>query len=123
MGIFRERRRPGHPTARRSGPLASSAVGLSLIIGCAPGNAEDREVTVVDPSLSGEGGGTGDSRPPVHAPTPEDNLLVEAEPPPFCGDGAANDDEQCDDGNTTGGDGCSANCLVVEQGFTCDTPG
>ena len=28
---------------------------------------------------------------------------------------------ECDDGNTTGGDGCSASC-VVEPGYTCPTP-
>jgi fibro-slime domain-containing protein len=44
-------------------------------------------------------------------------------PPPGCADTEKADDEACDDGNTTNGDGCSANCLVVETGYTCDTPG
>gem|GEM_PF-2953994 len=34
-------------------------------------------------------------------------------PNPFCGDGTVNQtSEQCDDGNTTGGDGCNATCQI-----------
>jgi fibro-slime domain-containing protein len=44
-------------------------------------------------------------------------------PPPNCGDGTLGDDEACDDGNEQGGDGCAANCLVVEPGFSCSPPG
>ncbi|HVY29150.1 MAG TPA: DUF4215 domain-containing protein [Polyangiaceae bacterium] len=43
-----------------------------------------------------------------------------------CGDGvlqAAALGEVCDDGNNSSGDGCSADCKVVEQGFSCLTPG
>ncbi len=35
-----------------------------------------------------------------------------------CGDGIIQFGEQCDDGNTTGADGCSSNC-TVETGFSC----
>ncbi len=40
-----------------------------------------------------------------------------------CGDGKVSValGEQCDDGNSTGSDGCSAQCLV-EANFTCPTP-
>ncbi|RYE94846.1 MAG: DUF4215 domain-containing protein, partial [Myxococcales bacterium] len=31
--------------------------------------------------------------------------------------------EACDDGNSTGTDGCSADCKAIEQGFVCPTPG
>jgi cysteine-rich repeat protein len=31
-------------------------------------------------------------------------------PPPACGDGTVDAGEQCDDGNTTNGDGCSSTC-------------
>jgi cysteine-rich repeat protein len=34
---------------------------------------------------------------------------------PGCGNGSLDDDEECDDGNTNDGDGCSAMC-VTEQG-------
>lgn len=37
---------------------------------------------------------------------------------PICGDGIVNGTEQCDDGNTTPGDGCSASCRL-EPGFAC----
>jgi cysteine-rich repeat protein len=32
-----------------------------------------------------------------------------------CGDGVVNSPELCDDGNTVGGDGCSANCMSTEK--------
>jgi cysteine-rich repeat protein len=31
-------------------------------------------------------------------------------PPPCCGDGHLDEGEECDDGNTADGDGCSATC-------------
>jgi cysteine-rich repeat protein len=47
---------------------------------------------------------------------------------PFCGDGILDSDEECDDGNTTDGDGCSAACTVeplcgdgnLDPGEGCD---
>ncbi len=41
---------------------------------------------------------------------------------PYCGDGAVGEDEECDDGNTRPGDGCSARC-IVEQFHICPEPG
>ncbi len=44
--------------------------------------------------------------------------------PAVCGDGKTNQaDEECDDGNTQSGDGCTANCRQVEANFACPTPG
>jgi fibro-slime domain-containing protein len=40
-----------------------------------------------------------------------------------CGDGAVSGDEACDDGNTTGTDGCSVDCHSVDPGFTCPPSG
>ncbi|WNG44511.1 DUF4215 domain-containing protein [Archangium minus] len=40
-----------------------------------------------------------------------------------CGDGVKQDTEACDDGNTTSGDGCTALCNEVEQGWACVEPG
>jgi fibro-slime domain-containing protein len=40
-----------------------------------------------------------------------------------CGNGMLTDDEACDDGNTSDGDGCSANCLVVGASYSCNPPG
>src|SRR5215475_7596980 len=38
-----------------------------------------------------------------------------------CGDLKVTGDEACDDGNTKGADGCSAECKQVEGGYTCPT--
>jgi fibro-slime domain-containing protein len=43
--------------------------------------------------------------------------------PPNCGNGELTDDEACDDGNKSSGDGCSETCLQVERGFSCASPG
>src|SRR4051812_49225859 len=39
--------------------------------------------------------------------------------PRACGNGERTADEACDDSNKTDGDGCSADCKVVEPGFSC----
>jgi cysteine-rich repeat protein len=42
----------------------------------------------------------------------------------YCGDGLLDPTKEvCDDGNTTGGDGCTAGCDQVEVGWVCPTPG
>lgn len=38
-----------------------------------------------------------------------------------CGDGILLDQEICDDGNTLSYDGCSSDCMTVEQGWQCQT--
>jgi cysteine-rich repeat protein len=40
------------------------------------------------------------------------DFVLEKAPVPVCGNGSVESGEQCDDGNTDGGDGCSAACLV-----------
>jgi len=42
--------------------------------------------------------------------------------PMICGDGLRSPDEQCDDGDATPDDGCSATC-TVEDGWLCSAPG
>ncbi len=44
------------------------------------------------------------------------NYCVDA----VCGDGEVDDPEECDDDNTTDGDGCSSTC-TIETGYTCDS--
>ncbi|MBI1815242.1 MAG: hypothetical protein HYR72_09715 [Deltaproteobacteria bacterium] len=41
----------------------------------------------------------------------------------ICGDGDLDPGEACDDGNNVSGDGCTADCTAIEEGFTCPTPG
>ena len=56
------------------------------------------------------------------------SILQLDEPTPTCGDGVIDENEQCDDGNTADGDGCSSTCeqedpcanTVCEPGWTCD---
>ena len=43
--------------------------------------------------------------------------------PDRCGDGDVGATEACDDGNGTAGDGCAADCSMVEPGWTCPVPG
>jgi len=43
--------------------------------------------------------------------------------PPGCGNGSRSDSEACDDGNTQSGDGCSADCLGIEPGYSCQPAG
>jgi fibro-slime domain-containing protein len=43
---------------------------------------------------------------------------------PYCGDGIINQKgEVCDDGNTKGGDGCTAACDQIEEGWVCPNQG
>ncbi len=42
---------------------------------------------------------------------------------PACGDGKIDPGEACDDGNGMSGDGCTATCNAIENGFACLTPG
>jgi len=50
-----------------------------------------------------------------------DQVMIERNGAPVCGDGEIEGSEQCDDGNTTDGDGCSATCQT-EAGveIACD---
>jgi cysteine-rich repeat protein len=41
----------------------------------------------------------------------------------LCGDGRLDRGEQCDDANTQDGDGCSADCTIMEDGWKCPEPG
>jgi cysteine-rich repeat protein len=41
---------------------------------------------------------------------------------PACGNGKIDGNDECDDGNTKSGDGCSATCQI-EPGWTCDMSG
>jgi len=112
---------------RHLSPRALLASFLPLcggaLFACSPAQDTSQEVLVLRPGEPAPPDTTSDQPPTYREPTESDLRLVEAPPPPSCSDGALNDDEQCDDGNKDAGDGCSANCLVVEQGYACPTPG
>jgi fibro-slime domain-containing protein len=42
---------------------------------------------------------------------------------PDCGDRVRDPIEACDDGNQSNGDGCSAHCTMIEEGYRCPTVG
>ena len=72
---------------------------------------------------AGDEAGGNDAGEQVDRADGGDELLEE----PVCGDGALDEDEECDDANTMTGDGCSAQCLIegcgnlrIDPGETCD---
>ena len=102
------------------------ALSGSLLTGaCASG-------TIINSGSEGSGGTNGDAsvykldgNPTyIKLDTRATNRVGSDAPPgPNCGNGELTKDEACDDGNTVSGDGCANNCLSVEPGFSCVTPG
>jgi fibro-slime domain-containing protein len=104
-------------------PLAVAIVGCSPAAGngsgsngSGAGNAGGQGATGAGGSinLGGTGGDLG---------LCTDGCAPTGPPPANCGDGKLGDDEACDDGNLAAGDGCAANCLSVEPGFSCNPAG
>ena len=76
---------------------------------------------------SSDGGGfnlnTGDGGPSGDSGACSAADCSDAGPPgDLCGDGVVGKTEECDDGNTTAGDGCSGAC-TLESGWVCPTAG
>jgi fibro-slime domain-containing protein len=94
--------KPGGQVSRQDGSAGASAAGGS---GLDLGKAGQPGLNTCDPTQA-------DSACGANAP-----------PPPNCGDGMLTSDEACDDGNLVSGDGCAANCLSVERGYSCNPPG
>ncbi|MEY4548026.1 MAG: hypothetical protein RL685_4221 [Pseudomonadota bacterium] len=107
---------------RISFPAWAAPALLGALWACSPGETNP-EVTVRSPSTPTTEPEPLNVAPALGEPTASDLALAAEPPPPACGDGALDDDEQCDDSNKLSGDGCSANCLVVEQGYLCTTAG
>ena len=49
----------------------------------------------------------------------DDDNCKKPEPNTACGNNQIDDNEACDDGNTNDGDGCSADCMTIEAGYSC----
>jgi fibro-slime domain-containing protein len=103
------------------------AISLSLLTGaCASGK-------IIGAGPDGTGGVNGDASTFINLDAPSTFIKLDsrainrvgsdAPPGPNCGNGELTKDEACDDGNTVSGDGCANNCLSVEPGFSCVTPG
>lgn len=111
-------------------------VALGLLAACGAGGENGTDI-ITDPGDSSGGPGAGGSAAGAGGvPTfvddcvgPSCNLATDPNTggpvvaPPGCGDGVLADDEACDDGNRTSGDGCAEHCLATEPGFSCAAPG
>jgi len=110
-------------------PIARLVSGLLfgfLVVACGADSAPPRERDI-------GAGGTGNSGPTNGGARSDGSsgkvdlgitdMPSEKPAPPGCGDGVLTSDEACDDGNTQSGDGCIANCLQVERGFSCPNAG
>lgn len=101
--------------------VASSLLASSLGIGCATGE-EQVPAVIVNPNETEE-------EEDIVAPMlPVDESLTDVyltPPGEECGNGVvdAAAGEVCDDGGNENLDGCSANCLLVENGYVCDESG
>jgi fibro-slime domain-containing protein len=122
--------------------LPTLLLGLAVGVGCS-------SATVMGPGTEAGGGGAGgsagatgrggaagatvsvtlDARGSTPAPDAgPDTACGDACRPvtvvPYCGDGIINQTgEGCDDGNAVGGDGCTAACDQIEDGWLCPTQG
>jgi len=107
-----------------------AAVTIALLCGSALGcsSSSTPHGATVDPGGESNGGNGGESNGGnggVGAGSTLPDLCVDnscgGDPisGSACGDGVLTNDEACDDGNTVSKDGCSANCLTVEVGFSC----
>jgi fibro-slime domain-containing protein len=117
------------PRRTRAAALAGS-VALALLAGCGASGSSGDDVVTVPGQGGGSSGGAGGGiiLPPGSGEIDCSGTSctlggVEVPIPPGCGDGVRTDDEACDDGNKTAGDGCADTCLFTEPGFSCATPG
>lgn len=100
----------------RFGFLASSVVCVVAIAAC----GGEKSPKPGDPGTGGTSSGGGDGQGgTVFGVGGLDR------PPPLegCGNGELASNEACDDGNNDDGDGCAANCLSVDAGYSCNPPG
>jgi cysteine-rich repeat protein len=87
----------------------SRSIGLALFV-----------LVLAAAGCDGGGGGTDSGPPGDTGPLPDAPIAMIDAPvgPGTCGDGVRGGTEQCDDGNTTPGDGCDAMCMI-EASPTC----
>jgi fibro-slime domain-containing protein len=107
--------------------VAGLAAAVSAV-GCSPDGGADTPPSTI--SGGGGIGGSGTGGPPSDRGGGDgifngngESAANSAPAPPGCGDGTLTEDEACDDGNRDAGDGCAANCLSVQPGFSCSPAG
>jgi fibro-slime domain-containing protein len=99
--------------SRSASPILFLVVagGMATASGCAGIKSENDAGSTMP--------GTDGGRAGVDAPARADRTPVIIVTPGVCGDGERTADEACDDSNTTGDDGCAADCRSVDPGFSC----
>jgi fibro-slime domain-containing protein len=108
--------------SRIAAPAFLLAAAALIADGCSPGSSAGNTVTVINGNDVEDNAhaGAGGSDPPPTVFDPGEEELYTAPPPPDCADFNLDPEEACDDGNRNDGDGCSANCRVVERGYVCE---
>ena len=95
--------------------------------GCGNGSVETGELCDDGNTASGDGCSADCSAVEEgYECPPSGGACTKANPAPKeaeCGNGSLEGDEKCDDGNTASGDGCSADCSAVEEGYECPPSG
>jgi len=82
--------------------VISTVADINECLGCVAAFRAECETALAVPALA--------PYPPTCATPP---------PPPVCGDGVVELIEECDDGGTSGGDGCSATCELEDASALC----
>ena len=96
--------------------LAFFGVGAFVLVACGSSDA------------SSSGGEFPPETPPGETPPDQELFGGDSGPSdgatsgPVCGNGFVDVGEKCDDGNASGGDGCSSTCQI-EPGYLCKLPG
>jgi cysteine-rich repeat protein len=107
------------------GPTATPAVTSTPAPTSTPGETQTPEATET-PDVTATPTATQTATPtetatPTGTPTATETATPTATPTPGCGNGAIDDGEDCDDGNTDACDGCSPTCTTEHcgDGTTC----
>lgn len=107
--------------SRSSNWFGTFATLAAMAVGCGESGTHRNLV-----AASSAGGGAHEALAPdaaVSAVPTRETADSSTPPPVVCGDGALGHGELCDDGNRSGGDGCSVDCSEIEAGFSCAAPG
>jgi fibro-slime domain-containing protein len=105
--------------------FACAQVGEACVstIACGDGNVAGTEACDDGNVADGDGcSASCSAEPGFGCTTGDDGSVCIPIVNPACGDSSVSSGEQCDDGDTDAGDGCSATCQV-ESGYVCPTVG
>jgi len=107
--------------------MQSTVLRLLIVAGCTSLGACAGVKPQSTPAGTGGSSGGNDAAVGPHDGSPALDIvtadLMIVPPHSECGDGVRSQDEACDDHNTTADDGCAANCLTVDPGFSCTPAG